>query len=225
MEMLSKIETFLSTGKSRGSGYGRGRGNGSGFGDGRGSGYGYGNGSGYGCGYGFGSGFGDGRGSGSGIKSINGHSVFFIDGIPTAITAVTGNVAKGYVVDDDFTLIPCYIAKSGNSFAHGNTLEKAVADARAKELSEKPEEERIQDFIAEHDYNKTYAVSDLYKWHNILTGSCEMGRKQFAKEHNIDIEQDKMTVKHFIEITKESYCGSVIKNLEKAYKKGQAEQS
>ena len=209
MEMLSKIETFLSTGKSRGSGYG------SGFGDGRGSGYGYGNGSGYG------SGFGDGRGSGSGIKSINGHSVFFIDGIPTAITAVTGNVAKGYVVDDDFTLIPCYIAKSGNSFAHGNTLEKAVADARAKELSEKPEEERIQDFIAEHDYNKTYAVSNLYKWHNILTGSCEMGRQQFAEDHGIDLD-GKMSIKKFIELTKNAYGGETIKKLEKEYKKGQA---
>ena len=45
-----------------------------------------------------------------------------------------------------------------------------------------------------------------------------MGRKAFAKQHNIDIENDKMTVKEFIDIAKDSFGGNVIQKLEKKYK-------
>ena len=40
-----------------------------------------------------------------------------------------------------------------------------------------------------------------------------MGRKAFAKDHDIDIENDVMTVAEFINLTKNSFGGSVIKQL------------
>lgn len=68
------------------------------------------------------------------------------------------------------------------------------------------------------DVNKKYPVKDLYQWHHKLTGSCEMGRKSFAKNHNIDIDNDIMAVKEFIDLTENAYCGEIIRQLKESYK-------
>ena len=124
-------------------GYGYGDNCDSGFSDGIGYGYGTGSGGcpeqGYGCGFACGSG-GDKTDEDDfsdlckDIKSLNGNIVDYIDRIPTIITQVYGNIAYGYIVKKDLTTSPCFIAKVGNSFAHGDTLEKVVADAREKEI-------------------------------------------------------------------------------------------
>ena len=69
------------------------------------------------------------------------------------------------------------------------------------------------------DVNKKYFVKDFYQWHHILTGSCEIGRKSFARNHDIDIENDMMTVKKFISLTENAYCGKIIKELKESYEK------
>lgn len=58
-------------------------------------------------------------------------------------------------------------------------------------------------------------VSAFFDWHHRLTGSCNMGRQEFAKEHNIDIENGEMTVAEFIKLTRDSYGGEVIRTLER----------
>lgn len=51
-----------------------------------------------------------------------------------------------------------------------------------------------------------------------LTGSCEMGRREFAKSHGYSLtEEELLTVEEFIELTKNSYGGSVIRKLREAY--------
>ena len=227
MESLTeRIEAFISYGDGCGDGcgYGDGCGSGSGFGcgDGSGDGYGYGYGDvcgyGNGCGCGSGSGFGCGYGKGcGGIKSYNCKSVYLVDGIQTIITAVKGNLAKGYIVNRGLTLTSCYIAKNGNKFAHGRTLKEAVSALQDKILEDMSEEERVSAFMECHNYDGIYPVSDLYDWHHRLTGSCEMGRQQFAKDRGIDLDGE-MSVKTFIELTKSAYGGEVIKQLEKEYK-------
>ena len=57
------------------------------------------------------------------------------------------------------------------------------------------------------DVNKKYAVEDFYQWHHNLTGSCEMGRKAFASSHNIDIDNDMMSVAEFTDLTENAYGG------------------
>lgn len=134
-----EVERFLSVksinGESCGSGDGYGYvggfgyGSGYGYGDGYcygyryGSGDGYGYGSGYSSGYGTGSGHGDGYCYGSGygesgygcgvdvmnIKTFNGHIIDYIDGVPTIITHIHNNVASGFIIGFDMTLIPCYV--------------------------------------------------------------------------------------------------------------------
>lgn len=88
-----------------------------------------------------------------------------------------------------------------------------------KLFEDMPEEERIAAFKECHDYEGTYSNTDLYDWHHRLTGSCEMGRQQFAIDHGIDLD-GKMSVKEFIELTKNAYGGEIIKQLEKEHKKG-----
>ena len=79
-------------------------------------------------------------------------------------------------------------------------------------------EERIEMFMKQFQTGKEYPAKDFYEWHNKLTGSCEMGRKAFAQDHDINIETDEMTVSDFINLTRNAFGGSVIRQLEETIK-------
>ena len=224
-----KVKAFLSVnsgygdgsgsgyGDGYGSGYGDGSGDGSGYGDGSGSGYGdgsgsgYGDGSGYGYGDGYGYGYGYGSGSGYGIRSFNSEPVYTIDGVPTILRHVRGNVAHGVSLNRDLTTTTCYVAKQDNIFAHGETLAKAMEALRDKLFADMPEEERIAEFLKETEDGRAYPAQYFYDWHHRLTGSCDMGRRQFARDHGIDVDSDTMTLREFLALTKDAYGGSVIR--------------
>lgn len=215
---------------------------GSDSGDGFGIGCDYRNGSGYRDGYGYGtggySGSGDGHSNGSGdgsgvsegygnedgsgeggdvsvmnIKTFKGHIIDYIDGVPTIITHIHNDVASGFIIGFDMTLIPCYVAKAGNYFAHGKTLKDAVKDAQVKEMGEMPIEERIEKFIEVFgSLDSEHTGKEFYDWHHILTGSCRMGRDKFCNENGIDLTK-KYSVRYFLNITKNSYGGDIIKQI------------
>lgn len=207
-------------GKGKGNGYGSG--DGYGYGCGYGNCYGFGDGYGYGRGYGKGSGHGYGNGFGhgsDGIKYICGECVWRIDNVPTLIDIVRGNYAKGRIIRDDLTFEPCYIARVENSFAHGTTLRKAMEDATAKAIENMPIEQRIEKFVSEFPSLETKAkCEDFYNWHHILTGSCEMGRKEFVTEHGLDMDKE-YTVRYFLDITAKAYGGEIIIKLKDSYDK------
>ena len=207
METLDdKIKKFLSIN----SGYG--------YGDGSGDGYGYGDGSGSGDGDGYGSGSGYGDGSGYDLKSFNGYKVYSIDDTQTIIYNIRGNIAKGAIVRKDMTLDPCYIAKEGNCFAHGDTIKDAVADVHSKYIQDLPEEERLQSFVDAHpSLVGKYPAKDLFEWHNTLTGSCRFGRESFCNERGINVDEDNFTVIEFVNLTKNSYGGEVISKILELY--------
>ncbi len=208
------IMAFLSPCSGYGNGYGNGDGSGYGYGDGDGYGDGNGYGSGYGSGYGYGNGSGYGSGYGS-IRKVDGTPIYNVDGLPTAIYSLHGNYARGGILQQDLTLKPCYIARVGDSFAHGDTLRQAMADARAKELRNKPAEERVGQFLSTYpDPEALIPAKELFDWHNILTGSCLFGRKQFCEERGIDVEHDSYTLRDFVKLTKDSYGGEVIRMIE-----------
>lgn len=219
METIDKIKAFLKVNEYPcGCGYGDGYSSGCGCGDGYSSGCGYGDGDGCGnsSGYGNGDGYGFGNYDGN-IKSLNGQPVYIIDETQTIITQVVGQYAKGFILGSDLTMTPCYIAKCGNYFAHGETLRDALEDAVSKYEQDLPVEERIANFNSTFpDNDKPVKVSLLYVWHNRLTGSCAMGRQVFAKEHGIDISADSMTVSEFVRLTENSYGGDVIKLLKQS---------
>lgn len=230
IEEFLKIETGVDYGNNSGSGYGAG--NGSGYGYGAGNGYGcgdssgcgdscgdgYGSGSSYGNGSGHGYGDGHGHGYGDGISKFNNNKVYSVDRVPTIIKKVKGNIAYGYILNNDFTLEPCYIAKGQNKFAHGKTVRKAVEDLQNKIFEDMDTDEAIELFLKEFELNKKYKGMDFYIWHNRLTGSCEMGRDSFVKNKGIDLENDMYTVQEFINITRNDFGGEIIRQLEDVIK-------
>ena len=230
-----EVEHFLSIQQtynfSFGHNCGRGTVHGSGFGHGFNCGSGEHNGSGYGCGcscgfgagsgsaYGYGDGIDSGAGYGRGnIQTLNGNSVDYVDSVPTIIIQTKGNFAKGYIIDEwNLTSVPCYIAKVGNSFAHGKTLKEAVADAKVKNIEKLAIEERIEKFkVVFGSLDSEHTGKKFYDWHHILTGSCRMGRDGFCKAHKIDLEK-KYTVRYFLDITENAYGGDVIKQIRESY--------
>ena len=243
MENLSKkIEKFLAissgygNGSGSGSGYGDGNGSGNGNGYGNGYGYGYGNGNGYGYGNGYGNGNGYGPGSGNGngygngygdgygygpgkgISEIDGHKVYVIDGVPTIIIGVRGNIAKGYTLRTNVVKVPCYVAKVGDYFGHGETVHEATQAAQEKYDENRPLSDRIADTIAKYPTLDTIvAHSELYELHHTLTGSCKFGRDEFATNHGLDPENGEMTMREFIKLTLNAYGGENIKLLAEAY--------
>lgn len=244
METLeTRIKTFLSTtsvfvdgngygfgggsggGCSSGAGYGSGYGSGGGDGYSNGSGNGFGNGYGYGCGDGgcYGDGYYCGVGgcggsySGKGVNELNGENVHLVDGIQTIIKSVHGNIAQGFILKSDLTLQPCYIVKENNKFAHGDTLHDAFTSLQEKLYDESTEEERIEAFVKKFpNYDTPYPNRDLFDYHNVLTGSCRMGRESFCKDKGINLD-DSTTVRDFVSLTKDSYGSETIRMLPQAY--------
>ena len=236
LTLEQKILAFLNPGSGcgdgsgDGSGSGSGYGLGSGYGHGYGSGYGYGDGYGYGCGdgcgdgYGCGDGCGDGYsdgygsgdGSGSGIRAINGQQVYMVDGISTLIDVCHDAYAMGSILHSDLTTEKCFIVKQDGMFAHGETMRDARDALLEKLFDDMPEEERIEKFVEAHDLHERYTNRDFFSWHHRLTGSCLQGRTAFAQDHGIDLDGS-MTTKEFLELTKDSYGGDIIRRTIKAY--------
>ena len=233
MEALeNKIKKFLAidvgsgygdgdgSGDGSGSGDGYGDGDGSGSGDGSGDGSGYGSSDCYGDGSGDGSGYGDGYGSGdgSGIKVFNGDKVYLVDNILTIFISIRGNVAKGYILQSDLQLKPCFIVKENNKFAHGDTLRDAFNSLQEKLYDDSTEEERIEAFKKKFpEYDVKYDNGDLFTYHHVLTGSCRMGRESFVSDRGLSLD-GKTSIREFVELTKNAYGGDIIKKLPIAYR-------
>ena len=210
-------------GYGSGYGYGDGSGSGYGYGSGSGSGYGYGYGDGYGSGYGYGSGdgygsgYGDGSGYGYGISVINGMTVHLVDGVQTIISRIRNAVAKGFILEGDLRLTPCYVVKGNNKFAHGKTLREAQEALTAKIFEDMDADEAIEKFIETFRKGKKYPGTEFFNWHHYLTGSCLMGRESFIKSRGLSLDAE-YTVEEFITICEDAYGGEIIKKLKERYK-------
>lgn len=162
-------------------------------------------------------GYGYGYGYCNNIKEINSETIYIVDEVPTIIKSVHDNIARGFILQDDLTLKPCYIVKEQNKFAHGSTLHEAFNDLQEKLYDDSTEEERIEAFHKKFpEYNVPYSNRDLFTYHHILTGSCHMGRESFCKDMGIDLDGS-TTVQEFILLTKNSYGSSIIHKLPKVY--------
>ena len=173
---------------------------------------------GYGCGYGRGdgSGFDFGYNYNNNISIFNSDVVYQIDNVPTIIKHIKGNIACGFIINDDLTLTKCFIVKDDKYFAHGNTLKDAVDAVRQKKWQGMDSETIINEFCKEFKPHEKYKCSKFFEWHNYLTGSCELGRKTFMKNHNIEMD-DEFTVDEFINLTINDYGKKIIKQLKEQW--------
>ena len=78
------------------------------------------------------------------------------------------------------------------------------------------EDDRIAAFVEQFSPDKAYKGEEFFKWHNILTGSCLFGRKQFVESHGLDLNAE-YTVKEFISLCENDYGQEVIKKLKEKY--------
>lgn len=163
----------------------------------------------------FGAGIGSGHGTGSGdvIKSFDKIDVFQIDGVDTMIYSVFGNAAHGTILNNDLTETNCYIVKSGDYFAHGETMHEAIEALQAKLFRDMPKEELIEKFLEATDEEKEYPARYFYDWHHKLTGSCELGRKKFADDHGYNLDEDYVTLHEFLVMTRNEYGGDTIQEI------------
>lgn len=176
------------------------------------NGYGDGDGSGYGTGYGSGYGL-----QQQHIKTFCGKAVHQIDGIPTIIDRVHGNIAQGRILRRDLTTHKCYIVRNDRHFAHGATVREAMEALISKEFDGMPEAERITAFRREFpETDKPYPNKSLFEWHNRLTGSCLAGRRAFVQDHGLSMDGE-TTVREFIRLTEDAYGGSTVRKLKKEY--------
>ena len=226
IKILEWIKSYSDSNFGFGNGAGYGFGDGSGDSAGYGSGGGYKTGSGYGFSYGifshacpgFGScyGYGDSSGYDDGIKLFNGESIYMIDGVQTIISNIKGNLARGFVLNSDLTLSPCYVCKNDKYFAHGETLKETRKALQEKILENMDTDETIERFLSVFEKNKKYPAENFYEWHHYLTGSCKMGRKSFMQDRNITFD-DMYTVDEFITLCENSYGGEIIKELKERW--------
>lgn len=100
-------------------------------------------------------------------------------------------------------------------FAHGETMKGAREALTSKLFQGMSGEERIEAFMESHNGTDKYSGHDLYEWHHRLTGSCDMGRKAFIRDHGLDIDAE-YTVADFISLTENAYNGGVIRALKNA---------
>jgi hypothetical protein len=226
------LEVYYGTGSGAsgtgyGSGYGDGNGSGTDAGAGAGYGWGYGSGAGsgsgtdagagYGWGYGFGYGSGSGTDAGAGYGwgycyKINGDIIYNIDNTPTIIKSVKGNIAKGYIINNNLTMSKTYIVKNESVFAHGKTIAEAMESLEEKIMSKLEPAEIIEKFLKQTEIDKSYRAQYFFDWHGKLTGSCKQGRESFVKNKNISLDTN-MNVYEFIEICKNDYGKDIIKML------------
>lgn len=128
-------------------------------------------------------------------------------------------MARGAILNSDLTLTPCYVAKDGGKFAHGDTARDAFNALQEKLYDDRTEQERLAAF-REHfpDADRRYPASELFMWHHVLTGSCRTGREAFCHNHGIDTSRDEFTIREFINMTAESYGGDTVRKLTRMYK-------
>jgi hypothetical protein len=127
-----------------------------------------------------------------------------IDGVQTIIKSIKGNVAKGFIINDDLTLEPTFVAKVGDSFAHGRSAREAIDSASAKHNESATPEERVQSFIESHPSLGTLTGREWVAVHRQLTLSCEQGCESFVRGKGIDLSKQ-YTLAEFIELVDGAY--------------------
>lgn len=146
------------------------------------------------------------------ITRFNGEPVYYIDGMPTVLKSVHGDLAHGYTVGDDLTTSECYVARGQGYFAHGKSAEEAVSSLERKIVAGMDTGARVEEFVKRFSKDGRYPVRDFYEWHGLLTGSCTFGRDSFAREHGISMDGE-MGTREFLALTKDAFGREVIQKV------------
>ena len=70
-----------------------------------------------------------------------------------------------------------YVVKRGETFSHGETVEKAIEDLRYK-ISER-DASRFEHW--KDNIDKQVSIEEAIQAYRVITGACEMGTRQFVE--------------------------------------------
>ena len=101
-----------------------------------------------------------------------------------------------FEVTDSFEKEKSYVAKKGNRFAHGETIEKAKEDLRYK-ISDR-DTSKYQSWTKE-DVKPTEELIEAYM---TITGACSMGTKEFCQRMNL---KENHSIQEVIDMTIGNY--------------------
>lgn len=152
------------------------------------------------------------------IKTHNGNKVYYINDVPTVIKSINCGIGHGYIIDNNGKSVEKFVAKSYNIFVFGDSFDEVYDKLYEKDRIKEYSEIFINKFVEHFKLNRKYNFSELAFWHRNLTGACIEGIMLFCKDNNINFENDKMTVQEFLNISKNSYGKSIVKNIAKIYK-------
>lgn len=153
------------------------------------------------------------------ILKYEGKDVHYIDDIPCTVNSVHEDwMSVNVIRTNDYTSYKAFVAKVHGVVSHGETIKEAFQEAHDKYMAELEPEERCAMFIKEFpDMDKKYPSQLFFDWHGTVTGSCKLGRRNFAEMKRINLDTATLTVKEFIDLTINEYGGDIIKLLRGKY--------
>ena len=114
--------------------------------------------------------------------------------------------AKYFGGGDLDSLKRCHIANIGEYWAHGDSLEQALRDARLKQMQADFD---VEDLIAE--VQKTGKVT--FNQYRLVTGACESGLRHGLEEMGLSGDLDEMSLEEALERSKGKFGGETFARL------------
>jgi len=105
----------------------------------------------------------------------------------------------------DFSNKISYVARSGDKFSHGETIEKSISDLRYKISS------RDASRFSSWEIDDIKSIEELIEAYRVITGACEAGVKMFLENKNLS--SDKMSVQEAIALTENQHGHESFKNF------------
>lgn len=153
---------------------------------------------------------------GSNIKTYNNRFVYYIDNRRIMFDQIHGNFAKCTCINIDLTTYQVWLVKDFGVLAFGNTIKEAHHNAKLKSWQLIPIETRIKQFVETHPLDKEFSNKELFEWHDILTGSCMVGKYHFCRKNKIDLNKQ-TSVKEFLLLVKNEYKSDIIQQIINSY--------
>lgn len=100
----------------------------------------------------------------------------------------------------------CFVAQSGEIYAHGDTLESALRDLRFKIAQVNFD---LDDLIATIRQRKTVTFND----YRLITGACESGLREGLRSRGIDPDTEELPLKDALELCRNGYGGDVFRRV------------
>jgi hypothetical protein len=97
----------------------------------------------------------------------------------------------------------CYVAQVGDTYAHGDTVERALRDLRFKLDKQRP----VTEVVAAIHRRGTVTFNDYRR----ITGACERGLREGLRARGIDPDTPELPLAQVLELCRDGYGGETFR--------------